>query len=117
MDKMLVKDALKKIIYKATIMTYDQCKMSSSGICIKEGYSSDLRGGAFAECEVEHIDYDNYRKRVAILVEKDELRRVLTKISIEDLKIFLKYNHGYSFYKDTKDKEVIEVMNIVINNH
>ena len=117
MNKMTVKDALGKIIYKATIMTYEQCKMSSSGICIREGYSNDLKDSLFAECEVEHIDYDNYRKRVAQIVDKKELKRVLTKISIKELKVFLEYHHGYSFSREISDEKVIEVMNIVINNY
>lgn len=117
MNKMTVNEALSKIIYKATIMTYEQCKMSSSGICIREGYSNDLKKSLFAECEVEHIDYDDYRKRVALIVDGKELKRVLTKISIKELKTFLEYYHGYSFGRDISSKKVIEVMNIVINDY
>ena len=107
---MLVKDALKKIVYKATIMTYEQSEMSSSGRCMDEGYSSDLRRGSiFANCEVEHITYDNYRKRVALTVAKEDLKKVIINTSIKDLRNFLIYHHGYRFYKEEKDENIREV--------
>ena len=102
---MLVKDALSKIVYKATIMTYEQ-SMCSSGRCMDEGYSSDLKNSLFADCELEHIAYDTHRKRPALTVTKEDLKEVVIKSSIEDLKNFLIYHHGYHFYKKEKDETI-----------
>ena len=114
---MLVKEALKKIVYKATIMTYEQSEMSSNGRCIDEGYSSDLRKSLFADCEVEHITYDGYRKRVALTVDKKDLKKVVMNASIKDLKNFLIYHHGYHFHKALIHKELSELVYQVIDKY
>ena len=106
---MLVKEALKKIVYKATIMTYEQNQVSFNGRCMDEGYSSDLKGSLFADCEVEHIAYDEYRRRVALTVTKEDLKDAIMNASIEDLKNFLIYHHGYHFYKEEKDEDIRKV--------
>ena len=113
---MLVKDALKKIVYKATIMTYEQ-SMCSNGICMDEGYSSDLKSSLFADCELEHITCDAHRKRPALTITKEDLKEVIMNTSIEDLKNFLVYSHGVHFYKEPSDAEVIGLSYNVINKY
>ena len=105
---MLVKEALRKIVYKATIMTYEQ-SMCSNGVCMDEGYSSGLRNSLFANCELEHIAYDTHRKRPALTITKEDLKEVIMNASIEDLKNFLIYHHGYHFYKEEKDEDIRKV--------
>ena len=103
---MLVKDALTKIVYKATIMTYQQSGMGIYGLCIQEGYSSDLKGSLFADCEVEYIAYDNLRKRTALTITREDLRDVVAVTSIKELKDFLQYQHGFSSHEGLTDEDV-----------
>ena len=114
---LLVKDALSKIVYKATIMTYEQSQASLNGRCMDEGYSSDLKGSLFADCEVEHIAYDEYRRRVALIVDKKDLKKVIMNTSIKDLKNFLIYHHGYHFYKEESDEDIRKVSYQLIDRY
>jgi len=109
MCKLLVKDILDKVTYKATIRTYAMgTNYDSQGRCLQEGYSSDLKDCIFSECEVESISYDYYRKRVAIEVNVESAKRLLVIKSPKELAMYLGWYKGYSNMRDYNDSTVKE---------
>lgn len=101
---MKVKEALEKIVYKATIQTYQQNQTCPS-ICLQEGYSHDLKSSIFADLEVEHISYDHYRGRVAITVTEEDCIGLLKTKSIDEINRYMVYYKGYRNMEIYRNKE------------
>jgi hypothetical protein len=105
---MKVSEVLDKIVYKATIQTYRQNSMSNRGICLQEGYATDLKSSIFTELEVEHIGYDEFRRRVSIMVEEKDCIDLLKSRTTEDIATYLEYHKGYHGLKNNLDEKSIK---------